>query len=240
MTPQSAKILVVDDEVHLSQGIRENLREEGYAVDLASDGPDGLEKIRTGNYDLVVLDVMMPGLDGFSVCEQARKEGQEVPVLFLTAKGEVGDRIRGLESGADDYLSKPFHLRELLLRVEVILRRRTWYASVPSGGPLLKFEGNEVDFQSYRGRSWDGTEHELTQKEAMILKVLVERQGEVVSREEILNKVWGYDLYPSTRTIDNFVVRLRRHFERDPERPNHLHTVRGVGYRFTVQPEERP
>jgi two-component system alkaline phosphatase synthesis response regulator PhoP len=232
------RLLVVEDEVHLAAGIRENLELEGYEVEVAADGRSGLDRIRRGALDLVLLDVMLPGLDGFTVCEMAREEGLEVPVLFLTARGSADDRIRGLEAGGDDYLPKPFHLKELLLRVSAILRRRTWYGALPQDGAQLHFGGNEIDFRTYRARAWDGQEHALTQKEVMIVKALAERQNEVVGREEILEKVWGYDVFPSTRTIDNFIVRLRRRFERDPESPRHIHTVRGVGYRFTRDPEE--
>jgi two-component system alkaline phosphatase synthesis response regulator PhoP len=235
----AAAILVVEDEANLADSIRENLEAEGYAVEVARNGIQGLEKVRERDWDLVLLDVMMPGLDGFSLCETARAEGNDVPVLFLTAKSSVDDRIRGLEAGGDDYLPKPFHLRELLLRVEAILRRRTWYGTIPAQGSLVRFGENEVDLSNYRGVSWDGKTQDLTQKEAMILKVLVEQAGDVVSRERILDKVWGYELFPSTRTIDNFIVRLRRRFEKDPESPRHFHTVRGVGYRFTPE-EEAP
>lgn len=238
MSEERPRILVVEDEAPLAEGIRENLEAEGYEATIAPDGPSGLDRIRAGGLDLVLLDVMLPGLDGFAVCEMAREEGHDVPILFLTARGAADDRIRGLEAGGDDYLAKPFHLRELLLRVAAILRRRTWYGQAAAAGSVVSFAGNEVDFRTYRGRAWDGQEHALTQKEAMILKALSEREGEVVSREDLLEKVWGYEVFPSTRTIDNFIVRLRRRFERDPESPRHFHTVRGVGYRFTRAAEE--
>lgn len=236
MKTRQAHILVVEDEAHLAEGIRENLEAEGHAVEVAGNGLAGLERIRQGGLDLVLLDVMLPGMDGFSVCETAREEGLDTPILFLTARGGADDRIRGLEAGGDDYLPKPFQLRELLLRVGAILRRRKWYAAAPPGGNLVRFAGNQVDFHTFQGRSWEGQEHTLTEKEAMIFKALVEKTGQVVSREEVLEKVWGYDIFPSTRTIDNFLVRLRRRFERDPENPRHFHTVRGVGYRFTPEP----
>lgn len=238
MNEAEPRILVVEDEPHLAEGIRDNLEEEGYAVELALDGIQGLEAVCGGGHDLVILDVMLPGLDGFALCERARAEGHDVPVLFLTARGTADDRIRGLEAGGDDYLAKPFHLRELLLRVAAILRRRTWYGDTGTTGEVLDFGGNRFDFRTFRGRSWDGTEQALTHKEAMILKALAEREDEVVSREAILERVWGYELFPSTRTIDNFIVRLRRRFEPEPERPRHIHTVRGVGYRFTREPRE--
>lgn len=237
MNGPAAHILIVEDEDHLAQGIRENLEMDGYAVEIAGDGLTGLERIRRGKIDLVILDVMLPGLDGFSVCTTARAEGHDLPILFLTARGSTDDRIRGLEAGGDDYLPKPFQLKELLLRVAAILKRRTWYGIVPPGGNTARFAGNEVDFGTLKGRGWDGQEHLLTQKEAMILKALWERPGRTISREEILEQVWGYEIFPSTRTIDNFILRLRRRFERDPENPRHFHTVRGIGYRFTLEPE---
>ena len=230
----SARILIVDDEAHLAEGIRENLEAEGYATEVAHDGRAGLECIRAQPFDLVVLDVMMPNMDGLELCAQIRREGRQTPVLFLTVKGAVEDRVRGFEAGGDDYLAKPFHLQELLLRVAAILRRSSWYQG--SGG-ALEFGGNTIDFKTYEARAWDGSAHALTHKEAMILKALSERTAQIVTREEILDQVWGYEVFPSTRTIDNFIVRLRKRFERNPEAPAHFHTVRGVGYRFTVEPQ---
>ena len=161
--------------------------------------------------------------------------GIQTPVLFLTVKGAPEDRVRGFEAGGDDYLTKPFHLKELLLRVAAILKRSRWYEAAASD---LDFGGNRIDFGTYKATAWDGSEHNLTHKEAMIVQALAERENEIVTREEILDRVWGYEVFPSTRTIDNFIVRVRKRFERDPERPAHFHTVRGVGYRFTRAPEE--
>lgn len=237
MSAEAAKILLVEDELPLAQGIRENLEDEGYAVEHVADGRTALDRMVQGDFELILLDVMLPELDGFTACEMAREQGCETPVLFLTARGSVDDRIHGLEAGGDDYLPKPFHLKELLLRVAAILRRTQWYERASATESKLSFGGNEFDFRTCKGRSWDGTEQDLTHKEAMILKALAERHGEVVAREEILETVWGYDVFPSTRTIDNFVLRLRKRFERDPESPRHLHTVRGVGYRFTKEEE---
>ena len=154
-------------------------------------------------------------------------------MLFLTVKGQPEDRIRGFEAGGDDYLTKPFHLKELLLRVAARLRRSSWYEQT---SPELEFGGNHVDFKTYQARAWDDSEHSLTHKEAMIIKILAERNGDIVTREDILDRVWGYEVFPSTRTIDNFIVRIRKRFERNPEEPEHFHTVRGVGYRFTEDP----
>jgi two-component system, OmpR family, alkaline phosphatase synthesis response regulator PhoP len=237
---EPAKILVVDDETHLAAGIRENLEAEGYRAEVAYDGLAGLALLRAEAFDLVVLDVMMPNMDGVELCARLRREGVQTPVLFLTVKSDAEDRVRGFEAGGDDYLTKPFHLRELLLRVAAILRRSSWYQSSESA--TLTFGGNRIDFKTYEARAWDGTSHSLTHKEAMILRVLAERPTEIVTREEILDRVWGYEVFPSTRTIDNFIVRLRKRFERNPELPAHFHTVRGVGYRFTpdAQPSETP
>jgi two-component system alkaline phosphatase synthesis response regulator PhoP len=232
MNTSNPRILVVDDEVNLALGITENLTAEGYEVDHAADGIKGLERAREGVFDLILLDVMMPGLDGISLCETLRAEQNQVPVLFLTARDEQDDRVQGLAAGGDDYLTKPFDLRELLLRIKAILRRGRWYQESTTS-PTLKFAGNEISWRSYRATSHDGRTHELTHKEAMILKCLADHEGEIVSREDILEKVWGYEAFPSTRTIDNFIVRLRKRFEIEPEQPLHLHTARGVGYRFT-------
>jgi two-component system alkaline phosphatase synthesis response regulator PhoP len=233
----AARILVVDDEAHLAEGIRENLEAEGYDTAVAHDGRAGLERLRAELFDLVVLDVMMPNMDGLELCSQLRRDGVQTPVLFLTVKGDAEDRVRGFEAGGDDYLAKPFNLKELLLRVAAILRRSAWYQS---SAAALTFGDNRIDFQTYEAHAWDGSEHALTHKEAMILKVLADRAGGIVTREEILDRVWGYEVFPSTRTIDNFIVRLRKRFERNPEAPVHFHTVRGVGYRFTPEPQETP
>jgi len=235
VTAEAARILVVDDEINLAEGIRENLELEGYETEVAHDGAQGLEMLQTGNYDLVLLDVMMPRLDGLEVCGRLRETGDQTPVLFLTVRNDTEDRIRGLEVGGDDYLSKPFHLKELLLRVAAILKRSAWYSDKQA---TLSFAGNEIDFRTYQARAWDASSHNLTHKEAMILKLLAEKAGQIVTREEVLDRVWGYEVFPSTRTVDNFIVRLRKRFERNPEAPAHFHTVRGVGYRFTYEPEE--
>ena len=238
MTGAPSRILIVEDEQSIAEGIMENLEAEGHEVEIALDGHAGLEAIRRGTFDLVLLDVMLPEMDGFTVCKTARREGHAVPVLFLTARTAVDDRIRGLEAGGDDYIAKPFHLKELLLRVAAILRRRGWYEQMPAAGSKISFGENEFDFFTCTGVGWDGQEVALTQKESMILKALSEREGEIVTREEILEKVWGYDLFPSTRTIDEFIRQLRKRFEPDQARPRHLHTIQGVGYRFTQQPAD--
>jgi two-component system alkaline phosphatase synthesis response regulator PhoP len=227
-------ILIVEDEKHLAEGIRENLQAEGYETTVAHDGVEAFERAMDGHFDLILLDVMMPKMDGLKTCEELRKNDIQTPVLFLTVKSDPEDRIRGLEAGGDDYLAKPFHLKELLLRVAAILKRTDWYNHSKME---LSFGDNKVDFQTYHANAWDGTEHLLTHKEAMILKVLADQQGIIVPREDILDKVWGHEVFPSTRTIDNFIVRLRKRFEKNAEIPEYFHTVRGVGYRFTEEAE---
>ena len=230
----AARVLIVDDEINLAEGIRENLELEGYSTDIAHDGAEGLERLLSENYDLVLLDVMMPKLDGVQVCAKLREAGNQTPVMFLTVRNDADDRIRGFEAGGDDYLAKPFHLRELLLRVAAIIKRNAWYGGETD---TIDFDGNTVDFRTYQATAWDGAQHNLTHKEAMILKLLAEQPGQIVTREDVLDRVWGYEVFPSTRTVDNFIVRLRKRFERNPEAPAHFHTVRGVGYRFTQKSE---
>jgi len=238
MSEDRHRVLVVDDEELLAVTIEENLTAEGYAVSVVHDGAAALSTLAEQEFDLVLLDVMMPEVDGFSVCRALRERGDEVPVMFLTARGDLTDRVEGLEAGGDDYLPKPFALKELLLRVSAILRRRSWY----TGGDqqTFAFGGHTIDLAAYRAHTTDGAEHRLSHKEAMIFKCLWDRADKVVSRDDILELVWGYEVYPSTRTVDNFILRLRKLFEPEPDRSRHIHTVRGVGYRFTKQPEETP
>ncbi len=234
-----AQVLVVEDDPHLAAGVVENLRAEGYPVHSSPDGEQALAWLAQNSCALIILDVMLPGADGLTVCRTLRARGDSTPVLFLTARGDPADRVRGLEAGGDDYLAKPFHLQEFLLRVRAILRRWDWYrsASATSATAVLRFGGNEVDFRAFRARTWNGEMQELTEKEAMILKVLAEHAGQIVSREDLLERVWGYDVFPSTRTVDNFILRLRKRFERDQANPRHFLTVWGVGYRFLIEGE---
>jgi DNA-binding response OmpR family regulator len=206
----------------------ETLAAEDYRVRSAADGVAGLELACTEPFDLILLDVMMPGLDGFAVCRELRKRGRDVPVLMLTAKGLVDDRVEGLDCGADDYLVKPFSLKELLARVRALLRRRERQDTVPEslslGEAVLDFQKQAV----LRG----GATLPLSDKEAGILRLLIAHRGETVSRERFLDVVWGYHAYPSTRTVDNFISTLRAKLEADPANPRHLLTVRGTGYRL--------
>jgi two-component system, OmpR family, alkaline phosphatase synthesis response regulator PhoP len=230
----SARILVVEDEQHLAEGIGENLQQEGYAVEIVGDGESALNRWRSGGLDLVVLDVMLPRRDGFSVCKAIRDEGGRLPILFLTAKTSDDDRVYGLEMGGDDYLGKPFNLRELLLRVRGMLRRQGWYGQTIKATHIGDVT---VDFGKGEVIDPDGERSVLAEKEALILRLLVERAGQVVSRDEILERVWGYEVSPSTRTVEHMVLRLRKQIEPDPEHPRYLHSVRGLGYRFSPEGE---
>lgn len=226
------RLVLVEDEAHLAEVVAENLELEGWTVDVIGDGQIGLDAIRDDAPDLVLLDVMLPGLDGFTVCEVLRGEGCDVPILFLTARGASDDRIRGLEAGGDDYLVKPFELAELILRVKAILRRTEWMRAESPAGDVLVLGEASVDFASYTA-TVGGRDVELTAKETLILRCLAERPGEVVTRAQVVDRVWGYDAFPTLRTVDNFIVRLRRLLEPDPKNPRYLHTVRGAGYRLT-------
>ncbi|MEO6710074.1 MAG: response regulator transcription factor [Planctomycetota bacterium] len=226
------RLLVVEDEAHIAEVICDNLALEGYAVSTESDGAKALETIRRDAPALVLLDVMLPSLDGFAICDSLRKERNDVPILFLTAKSSNDDRVRGLELGGDDYLGKPFELRELILRVRAILKRTQWFRGAIHDSDTLTLGDAHVDFKTYTA-TLNGKSFELSTKEAMILRALAEQPGVVVPRAEILDRVWGYDAFPTTRTVDNFIVRLRRVLEPDPQNPRYIHTVRGTGYRLT-------
>ncbi len=226
------RLLVVEDEQHLADVIADNLKVEGYQVEILTDGSRALERLRSDPPALVLLDVMLPGLDGFTICRRLREERNEVPILFLTARSNGDDRIHGLELGGDDFLGKPFDLRELILRVRAILRRAKWFSAPSPAGESLILGRAVIDFPRFAVRLGE-RELRLSAKETMILRCLAERSGEVVSRAEILDRVWGYDAFPTTRTIDNFIVRLRRVLEPDPRHPRYIHTIRSVGYRLT-------
>jgi DNA-binding response OmpR family regulator len=232
-----ARILVVEDEEHLAVGIKFNLELEGYEVEVAGDGAAALGRLTAPEsgpgFDLVVLDVMLPGLDGFAVVRRMREAGNFTPVLMLTAKGLPEDVVQGLEAGADDYMAKPFELPVLLARVKGLLRRRDWARGDPGNLEKANVGAAEVDFRAFEIRK-GGRCVKLTLLEAMLLKLLVQNAGKVVSKAEILEKVWNVSPEAETRAVDNFVVRLRRHLEDSPRFPTHLHTVRGVGYKLTL------
>jgi len=226
------RILLVEDEESLAKGLEYNLGEEGYRVEWVTDGRQALERIGSNEYDLVILDIMLPYVDGFTVAREIRKTLPQLPVLMLTARGGIQDRVEGLEAGADDYVSKPFHLQELLLRVRGMLRRKNWYKASVEEMPVYRFGGNEIRFTNFMALA--GTQEiQLTLYEAMLMKYLIERKGSAVSRQELLANVWNTDPELETRTVDNFIARLRKYFEADPGNPRHIKSVRGVGYIFS-------
>ena len=223
------KILIVEDERELINGLRLNLEFEGYQVISAEDGETGLRRALMDAPDLILLDIMLPKKDGLDVCRELRKQNLKTPIIMLTAKGEEVDKVVGLEIGADDYITKPFSLKELLARIKAQLRRgRREMNSVPS---VFRFDETEVDFVHFKIRR-DGKEFELTSLEVEILKYLIAHRGEVVSRDDLLEKVWGHERFPSTRTIDNHILKLRKKLERDPAQSKVIFSVYGEGYRF--------
>ena len=223
------KILIIEDEADLVKGLKLNLVDEGYEVDWASDGREGLRMALEEAPDLVILDIMLPGMNGLDICRELRQKKANIPVIMLTAKGEEVDKVVGLEIGADDYMTKPFSVRELLARIKAHLRReKREPRTVPK---TCAFGEVEVDFVHFKVRR-AGRESDLTSLEVDILKYLVAHKGEVVSREALLDKIWGYEKFPTTRTIDNHILKLRKKIEEDPSRPRHIFSIYGEGYRF--------
>ena len=228
------RLVIIEDDAQIAEvvGLCFDLRWPDAEVMPASDGLKGIDLVEMESPDIVILDIGLPDIDGFEVCRRIRATGSTVPILFLTAKSSDADRLLGLKVGADDYIPKPFLLEELILRIQGIFRRQEWYSSGAKEQETLSFGDATINFRTYEATTGDRTV-KLTEKECMLMRLLVERSGEVVSREEILERVWGYRFSTSSRTIDNFIVRLRRYFEDDPKNPDHIHSVRGVGYRFT-------
>lgn len=231
--PVKASILLVEDEENLQEALKLNLDLEGYEVTAVDNGTRALRAVKNEYFDLIILDIMLPEMDGIAVCENIRLQNNDVPILFLSAKNSSADRVLGLKKGGDDYMTKPFNLEELLLRVGKLIarnKRKQGTGSVPN---LYQFGKCSIDFAAQECLGKDGKKHELSKKEAMLLKLLIENRGEVVTREKILQVVWGYNVYPTTRTIDNFILNFRKYFEEDSRNPRHFHSVRGVGYKFT-------
>lgn len=226
-----SSVLVVEDEESMAEGLVYNLGEEGYRVTLARDGAKAIELYRAGSFDLVVLDIMLPYRDGFEVARAIRASSPKVPILFLTAASAQDDKILGLQLGADDYMTKPFHLEELLLRIRNILKRHRWYAYDELYEGTLTFGPNSVDFTTLSCRHGNRV-FTLTPREAKLLKYLSQRAGRIVSRAELLRAVWNEPGEVETRTVDNFILRLRKQFEPHPSRPVYILSVRGAGYRF--------
>ncbi len=226
-----AKLLIIEDEPSMQLGLKDNMILEGYLVETASDGEEGLSKIKTNSFDLILLDVMLPKLSGFDVCKAARSSGIGTPIVLLTARGEEIDKILGLEFGADDYITKPFSVRELLARVKAILRRSQLQPVKDTARTTI---GRlHIDFESFHATE-NQTEIKLSHKEFEILSYLNQHKNQVVSRYDLLEKVWGYDEQPTTRTVDNFIVRLRQKVEFNPNQPRFILTVHGTGYKLVI------
>lgn len=228
---QNNKILLVEDEESLAEGLLFNLSEEGYSVVWVKDGKKALEQFDSQPYDLIILDIMLPYIDGFEVAKYVREKSPMIPILMLTARTAVHDRVRGLEIGADDYLTKPFHLQELLARVKGILRRKSWYQSAVESTSTYQFGENEINFADFSCKS-ENKKFRLTQQEAMVMKYLIQKKDKIVSREELLEKVWNISSEIETRTVDNFIARLRKYFEPDTKKPVYIKSIRSAGYMF--------
>ncbi len=229
---KDSKILLVEDEENLAFGLEYNLTEEGYKVHWVADGKKAVEAFDSDYYDLIILDIMLPYLDGFEVAKRVRQKYPQMPILMLTARTESKDRVKGLEIGADDYITKPFHLEELLLRVKGMLKRKSWYKSATDKMPIFHFGDNDINFENLHCFA-HGKEIQLTTHEAMLLKYLVDNKGKIVSRKELLENVWNISSDIETRTVDNFIVRLRKYFEPNLDNPVFFKSVRGAGYIFS-------
>jgi two-component system alkaline phosphatase synthesis response regulator PhoP len=228
-----ASLLVVEDEESIREAIKLNMELEGYEVTTVDNGAAVLKAVKNEYFDLIILDIMLPEMDGITVCENIRMQNNEVPILFLSARNSGADRIEGLRKGGDDYMTKPFNLEELILRVEKLVVKNKKLKERNSAPDVYTFGKCKIDFSAQAGKDKDGKAIELSKKEIALLKLLIEHKNEVVSREHILQVVWGYNVYPTTRTIDNFILNFRKYFEKDTRNPRHFHSVRGVGYKFT-------
>jgi DNA-binding response OmpR family regulator len=229
---KGSRILLVEDEDSLARGLKFNLEQEGYLVVLAGDGREALDIISREDFDLIVLDIMLPRVDGFEVAARVREENARLPILILTARTSAQDRIRGLEIGADDYLTKPFHLAEFLLRVEGMLTRKQWYGDPGEEKSRARLGDKSIDFHTREVQTGAGEKFRLTVSEANVLQYLMQHKGEVLSRKELLKNVWRTNTNIETRTVDAFIARLRKYFEADPKNPEYIKSVRGSGYLF--------
>ena len=225
-------ILLVEDELHLHEALKLNLTMEGYEVSSAYDGPKALQQIQGASFDLIILDIMLPGIDGYSIIETVRIHNNNTPILILSAKNTSANRVQGLKIGADDYMTKPFNLEELLLRVSKLIQKSGVNKAVQNNLAHYSFSGNTVHFTLLEATLYNGEKIHLTKKEAMLLKLLMENKNTIITRERILQSVWGYNVFPNTRTIDNFILNFRKYFELDPKLPLHFISIRGVGYKF--------
>ncbi|HSR52254.1 MAG TPA: response regulator transcription factor [Acidobacteriota bacterium] len=229
------KVLIVEDEEAMGVALRDGFQYEGYDVSLATDGTQALEKVGQEEPDLMILDVMLPKVNGLDVCKTLRKDGNRVPIIMLTARGQEIDRVRGLKIGADDYVTKPFSLMELMARVEALLRRSSFASEdqdEDDGPTSYRFSDVEIDFKKHEARK-DGGPIELSPREFSLMRFFVQHRGEVVSRDTLLDAVWGYDSIPFTRTVDAHIAKLRKKIEDEPSDPHHIVTVHRLGYKFT-------
>ncbi len=233
MQQKRLSILLVEDEENLQEALRLNFEMEGYEVTSAYDGAAAIDAIGNEYFDLIILDVMLPEIDGITVCENIRLSNTEIPILILSAKNNSADRVLGLKKGADDYLTKPFDLEELLLRVKKLINKSQRISAIEKISDEYSFGGSTINFKALECTTVTGETISLTKKEAMLLKLLIENKNEVVTREKILQAVWGYNVYPTTRTIDNFILNFRKYFEKDSRNPKFFHSVRSLGYKFT-------
>lgn len=230
---EQASVLIVEDEKGLHDTLRLNLEMEGYDVSSAYNGADAIKLCQSGYFDLILLDIMLPVVDGLSVLESIRLQKIDSPVLILSARNAPMDRIAGLRKGADDYLTKPFELEELMLRVANLIQKGKALKQSSAPADVYQFGGHSIDFKSQMATLKNGEKIELSKKEAMLLQLLISNPNEVITREKILQTVWGYQVFPTTRTIDNFILTFRKHFEEDSRNPRYFHSVRGMGYKFT-------
>jgi two-component system, OmpR family, alkaline phosphatase synthesis response regulator PhoP len=226
-------ILLVEDEENLQDALRLNFEMEGYDVTSVFDGAEALKAVHSEYFDVIILDVMLPEIDGITVCENIRLFNSEIPILILSAKNNSADRVMGLQKGADDYLTKPFDLMELLLRVKKLINKSKLISAKEPITEIFNFGKNNINFKALECKTKVGETVALTKKEAMLLKLLIENRNEVVTREKILQAVWGYNVYPTTRTVDNFILSFRKYFEDDSRNPKYFHSIRGIGYKFT-------
>ncbi len=229
---EQGNILLVEDEENMHEALKLNLELEGYTVTSAYNGTEGLKAVQNEYFDIIIMDIMLPEVDGITVTENIRLQHNDVPILILSARNTGSDRVLGLKKGADDYLTKPFNLEELLLRVKKLVKKNKKLQDKETVGDVYEFGKSRVDFNAQLATTWNGTQVELSKKEAMLLKLLIENKNQVVTREKILQMVWGYNVYPTTRTIDNFILNFRKYFEEDSRNPKHFHSVRGVGYKY--------
>lgn len=233
MQANKPRILLVEDETHVLETISLNLEMEGYDVIPAVDGKQAYRYFKSAKFDLIILDLMLPGMDGVSLCKNIRHENDSIPILMLTAKSSSQEKVEGLKAGADDYLTKPFNLEEFLLRVQGLLKRSANVSKAGFNSEEFTIGSKTINFLTFDVKENNKTLHQLSKKEIQLLKLFAERENQVISRDLILEEVWGYEIYPTARTIDNFIMNLRKYFEENPKEPKHFHSIRGIGYKFT-------